>query len=239
MRVGSELKTARKKAGLTIEAISKRTKVQVSKLAALEKNDFKNLPTGLYLFSVVRAYAREVQIDPEPIVERLRAEFADKDTLDALQALDKAGALGKNCASPRRSGDEQSKLLRNAAIAAGVVMMAAAGARAGVYLHHARLMAPELRSATAERPSGESASPFTSANDATAVDVPQAAAPAAQRPGPAKTPAPKARAAIVTSRSSSAMQIDPSSTPRRDELVEPPANVEQPASEAPGPATVP
>jgi len=31
--------------------ISKRTKINVSKLAALEKNDVKNLPTGLYLFS--------------------------------------------------------------------------------------------------------------------------------------------------------------------------------------------
>ena len=87
MRVGSELKAARKKAGISVEVISKRTKIQVSKLVALEKNDFKNLPTGLYLFSTVRAYAREVHIDPEPIVERLRAEFADKDALDALHAI--------------------------------------------------------------------------------------------------------------------------------------------------------
>ncbi len=98
MRVGPELKAARKKAGITVEVISKRTKISASKLVALEKNDFKNLPTGLYLFSTVRAYAREVHIDPEPIVERLRADFADKDALDALQALDATGALAaKNC----------------------------------------------------------------------------------------------------------------------------------------------
>lgn len=93
MRVGSELKAARKKAGITVEVMSKRTKIRVSKLVALEKNDFKNLPTGLYLFSVVRAYAREAHIDPEPIIERLRANFADEDPLDALHALDATGAL--------------------------------------------------------------------------------------------------------------------------------------------------
>ena len=119
MRVGSELKAARKKAGITVEVMSKRTKIQVSKLDALEKNHFKKLPTGLYLFAVVRAYAREVHIDPEPLVERLRAEFADTDALDALQALDAAGALdAKNLADERRS-----TVLRNAAIVAAVLLM--------------------------------------------------------------------------------------------------------------------
>ena len=128
MRVGSELKAARKKAGLTVEVISKRTKIQVTKLVALEKNDFKNLPTGLYLFSLVRAYAREVHIDPEPIVERLRAEFAEKDALDALHALDATGALdGKHCADANRLRG-RSRLFRNAAIAASLVLIAAAGA---------------------------------------------------------------------------------------------------------------
>ena len=51
-----QLKAARKKAGLTLEVISKRTKIQVSKLIALEKNDFKNLPTGLYLCSSARIF---------------------------------------------------------------------------------------------------------------------------------------------------------------------------------------
>src|SRR5688500_17602395 len=51
VRVGSEFKAARKKAGISVEVVSKRTKIHVSKLVALERDDFKNLPTGLYLFS--------------------------------------------------------------------------------------------------------------------------------------------------------------------------------------------
>jgi cytoskeleton protein RodZ len=201
MRVGSELKAARKRAGISVDVISKRTKINVSKLVALEKNDFKNLPTGLYLFSTVRAYAREVHIDPEPIVQRLRAEFADKDALDALHALDATGALdAKNLADARRSKEEQSNRLRNAAIAAGVVLMAAAGASAGAYLHNIRGIAHEVRGTKVERSSAAPvslSSPAPATTVATALDVPQQAAGATHRPAPAKTHRPKPRTVAV------------------------------------------
>ena len=249
MRVGSELRAAREKAGITVEVISRRTKIHVSKLVALEKHDFKNLPTGLYLFSTVRAYAREVHIDPEPIVERLRAEFADKDALDALHALDATGALDtKNLADARRSKEEQSNLLRNAAIAAGVVLMAAAGA--GAYLHNMR-SAHEVRSTKVERPS---AAPATTV--AAAVDVPQQAARAARRPAPTKTNRPKPRTAAVKSGlqetvatagavsdalgSSGVMQqIEFPSPARIEEPADRPAKIEELRPEGPVPATAP
>src|SRR5918996_79731 len=189
MRVGAELKAARKKAGITVEVISKRTKIQVTKLVALEKNEFKKLPTGLYLFSTVRAYAREVHIDPEPIVERLRAEFADKDALDALQALDATGALDAKTQATKRSKAEQSKLLRNAAIAAGVLLMAA-GAGATAYLHHIGPIAHEVPVSLS--------SPAPTTTDATAVDVSQQAAGTAHRPAPINTHRSKPRTAAVT-----------------------------------------
>ena len=226
VRVGSELKAARKKAGITVEVISKRTKIQVSKLVALEKNDFRNLPTGLYLFSVVRAYAREVHIDPEPIVERLRTEFADKDALDALQALDAAGAL-----NAKGSTAGQSNLLRNAAIAAVVLLIAAAGAGAGAYLHKMDNVAPEVRSATLEVPPS---SPAPATTVTPAVEVPQRVAPAAQ-PAPTKTRRPKARTAAVIH------QIE-SSNPPQIEAPAPadtPANVEEVTAHAPALPTAP
>ena len=149
MRVGSALKAARKKAGISVEVMSKRTKIQVSKLVALEKNDFKNLPTGLYLFAAVRAYAREVRVDAEPIVERLRAEFGEKDAMAALHALDATGALdAKNPADPGRSREHRPHRLRNAAIAAAVVLMAAAGAGALIYLDNVNRIFHEVRGTT-------------------------------------------------------------------------------------------
>ena len=267
MHVGSELRAAREKAGITVEVISRRTNIKVSKLVALEKNDFKNLPTGLYLFSTVRAYAREVHIDPEPIVERLRAEFADKDALDALHALDSAGALGaKNLADARRSNEEQSNLLRNTAIAA-VVLMAAAGA--GAYLHNIGRVAHEVRGTKVERPSAaptvnspnetpsvSPSSPAPATTVATAVDVPRQAARAARRPAPTKTNRPKPRTAAVRSGlqetvatvgavsdalgSSGVMQqIEFPSPARIEEPADRPANIEERRPEGPVPATAP
>ena len=199
MRVGQELKAARKKAGLSVEVISKRTKVKVSKLLALEKGDFKNLPTGLYLFSTVRAYAHEVHIDPEPIVERLRAEFADKDALDALHALDARGALdAKTRAKTGSSREERSNLLRNAAIAAGVVVIAGAGAGAGTYLYRVSHTRHEIQSTATTASSPAPAmnaqrdvpvvppAPTAVATVAAPIEVPEETATAADRAAPQK-----------------------------------------------------
>jgi hypothetical protein len=74
MHVGNELKQARERAGLSIERIAEITKIQAHKLAALEGDDFGSLPTGIYLEGIVRAYAHEVAIDPEPLIDRIRNE---------------------------------------------------------------------------------------------------------------------------------------------------------------------
>lgn len=186
MRVGSELKTARKKAGISLEVISKRTKIPLSKLTALEKNEVKSLPTGLYLFSAIRAYAREVRIDPEPIVERLRAEFGGTDALDALHALDATGALdAKTLATAGRSGKEQSNRLRNGAIAAGVLLIAAAAS--GAYLHNMNRLDLDVRVAAPPPPAVTVVSAI----------VPLQSADAVQRSAPAATQKPKRQAAAV------------------------------------------
>ena len=232
MRVGSELKAARKKAGLTVEVISKRTKINASKLVALEKDDFKNLPTGLYLFSTVRAYAREVQIDPEPIVERLRGNFADEDALDALHALDATGALqAKNLADAGSSTETRSNLLRNAAIAAGVMLMAAAGA--GAYLRSTSRIAHEVRGATVERPSVPLPAPATPVASAV---VPPQVEDAVQNSAPAKTQRPKLRTAAVTPELQEPVAaVDAVS----EEPADTPATIEEVKPEAPGTATAP
>ena len=74
MRVGTELREARERAGLSAEQVAERTKIQVHKLEALENGSFEGLPDGIYLDGIVRAYAREVAINPEPLIERVRSE---------------------------------------------------------------------------------------------------------------------------------------------------------------------
>ena len=74
MHTGSELKQARERAGLTVEQVAERTKIQRQKIHALEHSRFETLPNGIYLDGMVRAYAQEVGVDPEPLVQLVRKE---------------------------------------------------------------------------------------------------------------------------------------------------------------------
>jgi transcriptional regulator with XRE-family HTH domain len=74
--VGEELKRGRERLGLSAEQIEARTKVQLYKIEALENGTFERLPQGIYLDGIVRSYANEVGVDPEPLIERVREERA-------------------------------------------------------------------------------------------------------------------------------------------------------------------
>jgi transcriptional regulator with XRE-family HTH domain len=60
---GQFLRRARERRGLTLEEIAQRTKLPVRHLAALERDDFAVLPTGMYRRAEVRAYAEAVGLD--------------------------------------------------------------------------------------------------------------------------------------------------------------------------------
>ena len=75
--VGRELAQARERCSLTVEEISHRTKISVAMLQAIERDETKDLPTGIYRRGMLRAYAREVGCDPADIVRRFRASGDD------------------------------------------------------------------------------------------------------------------------------------------------------------------
>lgn len=88
--IGRELAEARVRAGLSVEELSRRTKLSVPTLLAIERNQMGTLPGGLYARAMLRAYAREVGCDPEEIVRRFRAEAGE--TVDPIDMLDKMAA---------------------------------------------------------------------------------------------------------------------------------------------------
>src|SRR5687767_7886203 len=71
--IGKELRDARERLGLSREQISSATKIQLRKIAALEEDAFDRLPRGIYLDGIASAYAREVGLDVNAFVRRLRA----------------------------------------------------------------------------------------------------------------------------------------------------------------------
>ena len=73
--VGDRLRQARVRAGLSLGEISARTKIRTALLDALESGDFTRLPQGLLGRGFLRAYAREVGLDPEAIVRQFQDEL--------------------------------------------------------------------------------------------------------------------------------------------------------------------
>jgi cytoskeletal protein RodZ len=77
MSIGADLRHAREQRGWSLEQLSDRTRIAVSKLAAIEANSFDRLPDGFYRRAFLRAYAREVGLDTERVVDAYHAQCAD------------------------------------------------------------------------------------------------------------------------------------------------------------------
>jgi cytoskeletal protein RodZ len=72
MDLGSELRTARERAGVSLSDLAARTRIPQRSLRAIEENDFASVPKGIFVRSFIRAYAREVGVDPDEAI----AEFS-------------------------------------------------------------------------------------------------------------------------------------------------------------------
>jgi cytoskeleton protein RodZ len=75
MDVGSELRSARERRLLSIEDLSRRTKIKATILSAIDRNDVAHLPGGIFTRAFVKQYASEVGLDPSDIVPRFEAQF--------------------------------------------------------------------------------------------------------------------------------------------------------------------
>ena len=75
--VGARLKQARESKRVSIRQIANVTKITVSALEAIERNDIAKLPGGLFARSFVRAYADELGLDIEQTVREFFAQFPD------------------------------------------------------------------------------------------------------------------------------------------------------------------
>lgn len=100
MELGSLLKKAREKKGLSIEDIQEETKIRKKYIEAIEENNFEILPGTVYLKVFVKGYAREVGLDYQELlsnyealnIEEKRESKLNKDYLDGA----KISHAGKN-----------------------------------------------------------------------------------------------------------------------------------------------
>jgi cytoskeleton protein RodZ len=67
---GQDLKKARESKGVALEAIAAATKITTRYLQAVEREEFDQLPGGVFRRSIVRSYARFAGLDEDAWVKR-------------------------------------------------------------------------------------------------------------------------------------------------------------------------
>src|SRR2546430_8628891 len=72
---GRKLREARERRGISLRQIAAATKISMSVLEALERNDISRLPGGIFSRAFVRSYAIEVGLDPEATIQEFIAQF--------------------------------------------------------------------------------------------------------------------------------------------------------------------
>jgi len=74
---GPSLKAERDRRGVTLQAIADSTKISISLLAALERNDMSRWPSGIFRRAFVREYVTALGLPPEPLVAEFVRLFPD------------------------------------------------------------------------------------------------------------------------------------------------------------------
>ena len=72
---GGKLRQARERRGISLRQISTKTRISLAALEALERDDISRLPGGIFSRAIVRSYALEVGLAPDPTVEEFIERF--------------------------------------------------------------------------------------------------------------------------------------------------------------------
>ncbi|HEY3092204.1 MAG TPA: helix-turn-helix domain-containing protein [Vicinamibacterales bacterium] len=93
---GSRMRQVREQRGVSLRQIAEHTKISVSALEALERNDISRLPGGIFSRAFVRSYAAEIGADPEQTVRDFLSQFPhDSVTAGSPHVLIDEGSRGR------------------------------------------------------------------------------------------------------------------------------------------------
>jgi len=99
---GARMRHAREQRGVSLRQIAEATKISVSALEALERNDISRLPGGIFSRAFVRSYAAEIGVDPEQTVREFLAQFPhDSVTAGSPHVIIDDGSLERRRLDPR------------------------------------------------------------------------------------------------------------------------------------------
>jgi transcriptional regulator with XRE-family HTH domain len=119
--VGSTLRAARERRGVSLRQIAAQTKISVGVLEALERNDLSRLPGGIFSRAFVRSYAAEIGLDPEEVIQDFIAQFPH-DSVTAGHPQARAVEDYEAVESDRRTASAFLKLIAISLPIAGIVL---------------------------------------------------------------------------------------------------------------------
>src|SRR5207302_8096576 len=86
--VGSKLRAARERRGVSLRQIATATKISIGALEALERNDLARLPGGIFSRAFVRSYASQVGLDADETIQEFLSQFPHDPATPAHAPLD-------------------------------------------------------------------------------------------------------------------------------------------------------
>jgi cytoskeleton protein RodZ len=130
--VGTALKAARERAGMSLGEVADRLKLSIRQLEAIEHDDFQQLPGATFVRGFVRNYARFLRLDPEPLMARLEQHFpsAVNDVVNLVKHEHQAAPSGaapstSRVSSSAAAGSKAGKWLGLLAVAVVVIAVVA------------------------------------------------------------------------------------------------------------------
>src|SRR5712671_6052416 len=76
--IGEKLRLARETRGIALRDISEQTRISMRYLEAIEMDDYRRLPGGIFNRSFVRAYARHIGYDEQLALEEYSAMMHER-----------------------------------------------------------------------------------------------------------------------------------------------------------------
>jgi hypothetical protein len=124
---GPGLRAHRERCGLTLESIAKTTKIKASLLAALERNDVSQWPSGIFRRAFLRSYAHALGLDPEPLVSEFQRFFPEEGTPDPSVWIDDEPVPAPRLTLAQPRGGRYRFRMRALSAAAELALVVAAG----------------------------------------------------------------------------------------------------------------
>lgn len=114
VKLGDTLHEQRKKQGYSLEEVAKATKIRQSFLEAIEKGDYKKLPSSAYAQGFVKNYIDFLGLPEKELLALFRREFNEKEFL---------GVLPKSFTQPKEISLEGVRIKRAGILGIGLFVV--------------------------------------------------------------------------------------------------------------------